>query len=108
EFVELLNTAIAFANGKKNHVFVVSIPDYGVTPFGMAGDPQKIAQEIDAYNAINKQESEQAGVNYTDITPISRGAATDPSLVAEDGLHPSAKMYTAWVNLLEVAVQNKF
>lgn len=108
EFVELLNTAISFADGKKNHVFVFSIPDYGVTPFGMAGNPQKTAQEIDAYNAINKEESEKAGVNYTDITPISRQAATQPDLVATDGLHPSAKMYTEWVNLLEVAVKNKF
>ncbi|RVU01928.1 SGNH/GDSL hydrolase family protein [Mucilaginibacter limnophilus] len=108
EFVELLNTAISFANGKKDHVFVVSIPDYGVTPFGMSRDPQKIAQEIDAYNAINKEESVKAGVNYVDITPISRQAATQPDLVAADGLHPSAKMYTAWVNLLEPAVEKQF
>ncbi|MCD8740624.1 SGNH/GDSL hydrolase family protein [Mucilaginibacter roseus] len=106
EFITLLNTAIGYANNNKAHVFVLSIPDYGVTPYAQNSDKEKIAREIDSYNAINKQEAEKFGVKYIDITPISRKAANDPELVASDGLHPSAKMYAEWVTLLAPAVAN--
>ena len=98
EFKELLQTAINFANGNKKHVFVVSIPDWGVTPFGKSSGKniQTIGLEIDAFNAIAKEETSALGINYTDITPASRNATTDLSLVASDGLHPSGKMYTEW------------
>jgi len=98
-FVQLLHTAINFVNGDSTRVFVLSIPDYGVTPFA-AGRDSIIGPEIDEFNAINKIESIQAGVNYLDITAISREAATDPTLIAPDGLHPSGKMYTLWVQQL--------
>jgi lysophospholipase L1-like esterase len=105
EFIQLLNTAIAHANGNKNRVFVVSIPDWGVTPFADGRDRSQIAREIDQFNAINKQETQKVGVAYIDITPISKQAA-DASLNAEDGLHPSAKMYGLWVQeLLPVIVK---
>lgn len=97
EFVQLLNTALNYAKGNKKRVFVISIPDWGVTPFAKGQDATQIAKEIDAYNSINKEESLKAGVSYTDITPTSRQAITDLSLVATDGLHPSGKMYTLWV-----------
>jgi len=102
EFSELLQTAIAFANGDKSRVFVVSIPDWGVTPFGHQATktPQTIAAEIDAFNLANREITLAAGVSYTDITPGSRKAETDLSLVAGDGLHPSAKMYADWANAL--------
>jgi len=98
EFKELLQTAINYANGNKKHVFVVSIPDWGVTPFGKSSGraAATIAQEIDAFNAINKEETLAQGISYTDITPASRNAATDLALVASDGLHPSGKMYADW------------
>jgi lysophospholipase L1-like esterase len=107
EFVQLLNTAIASAGGNKLKVFVLSIPDYSVTPFAASSNKAQIASQIDQFNAINKDESTKAGVNYLDITPISRQAATDPTLIAFDGLHPSAKMYALWVGLLtqQVALQ---
>ena len=98
-FITLLHTAINFAGGDSTRVFVLSIPDYGVTPFGKSNQ-STISPEIDQFNAINKQESINAGVNYLDITGISREAATDLSLVASDGLHPSGTMYTLWVNQL--------
>jgi lysophospholipase L1-like esterase len=63
-------------------------------------DPERIAEEIDAYNAIKRQETGQAGVAFVDVTPISRRAAEDPSLIAGDGLHPSGKMYAEWVELI--------
>ncbi|HTD98626.1 MAG TPA: SGNH/GDSL hydrolase family protein [Mucilaginibacter sp.] len=99
KFAQVLNTAITFANGDKTRVFVLSIPDYGVTPFA-GGNEASIGPEIDQFNAINKDISTKAGVNYLDITGISRQAATDPSLIANDGLHPSPKMYQLWVEQL--------
>lgn len=106
KFQQVLNTAINFANGNKNRVFVLSIPDYGVTPFA-GGNDSIIGPQIDQFNAINKQISTDAGVNYLDITPISREAATDRTLIAGDGLHPSGKMYQLWMNLLESLVAAK-
>lgn len=107
EFKELLQTAIGYANGNKKHVFVVSIPDWGVTPFGKDSgkNQQTVTLEIDAFNAINKEETLVLGMSYTDITPGSRFAATDLSLVATDGLHPSGKMYAEWA--LKVAREVK-
>ena len=102
EFVELLNTAISYAGGNKQHVFVLSIPDWGVTPFAKNGgyDAQKVGAEIDAFNAINKQEAGNLSVTYADITPASREASYDPGLIASDGLHPSDRMYSLWVSQL--------
>lgn len=110
EFKALLQTALAFAGQNKKHVFVVSIPDWGVTPFGKNSgrDIQAIAQEIDAFNAINKEETLALGISYTDITPASRNALTDASLVASDGLHPSGKMYGEWAIKVANAVQQNF
>lgn len=96
EFEELLRTAIALAGGDKSRVFVVSIPDYGYTPFGK--DKQTtISAGIDAFNAVNKSIAQKLGVKYIFITDISRKGLTEPDLVAADGLHPSGKMYGAWV-----------
>jgi len=96
EFTALLNRAIEFAGGIKNHVVVVSIPDWGVTPFAADRDRDKIAEEIDAFNAINRKISASHGVHYVDITPSSRLAKTELDLVAGDGLHPSGKEYSRW------------
>jgi len=95
-FAQLLQTAITYAKGDKTRVFVLSLPDWGVTPFA-GGEDATIGPEIDAFNAINLQESQNAGVNYFSITAISRQAATDPALLAADGLHPSGLMYAEWV-----------
>lgn len=98
-FSQLLQTAIQLAGNKPTHVFVLSIPDYRVTPFG--GNNPNISQQIDAYNAINKQVTQSVtGVNYIDITPASRLAATDRTLIAIDGLHPSGKQYKLWAQQL--------
>lgn len=105
EFAELLETAIDFAGGDPQKVFVVSIPDYGVTPFGQRGDPEDIAREIDDYNQIAKQITEDANVRYFNITPISRTAAEDHALVAYDGLHPSGKMYLQWSEIIFPGVE---
>lgn len=99
KFAQVLNTAIGFAKGDTSRVFVISIPDYGVTPFAQGRD-YIIGPQIDQFNFINKTISLKAGVHYLNITDISRQAATDLSLVAGDGLHPSGKMYTLWIQQL--------
>lgn len=96
EFENLLQQAISFAGGDNSHVIVLSIPDWGVTPFAGDRDRGQIARDIDAYNAANKQISAKYGVHYIDITPETRKAGGDASLLAEDGLHPSGKAYGEW------------
>ena len=98
EFTLLLTRAIQYAGNKPTHVFVLSIPDYSVTPFASGSDKEQIAAEIDQYNLVNKSISLQLGVNYLDITPISR--ESEPALIASDGLHPSGKQYKRWADLL--------
>ena len=106
EFKQLLTLAIGFAEGDAAKVRVVSIPDWGVTPFAAkeGRDAARVAEEIDAYNGINKLVSMAMGVTYIDITPHSRLAANDLSLLAVDELHPSGKMYAEWVTQLLVTL----
>ncbi|HEY1869671.1 MAG TPA: GDSL-type esterase/lipase family protein [Chitinophagaceae bacterium] len=98
QFESLLKQAINFANNKQDHVIVISIPDWGVTTFAKNSgrNQQQVSKEIDEYNIANKQVSEAYKANYIDITPSTREAAQDLSLLAEDGLHPSAKEYAKW------------
>lgn len=99
-FPELLQRAIGFAGGRKERVFVISIPDYSYTPLYQAHH-ETISDGIDQFNDANRKVSLAAGVHYFDITPISRQGLRDPELVAPDGLHPSGKQYAAWVKLME-------
>jgi lysophospholipase L1-like esterase len=96
-FSELLDRAIAFAGGDPKKVIVVSIPDWGVTPFAKDRQPEKIAGEIDRFNAINREETARAKARYVDVTTVSRLRA---GLIAGDGLHPSGEMYTEWAKLV--------
>jgi len=107
EFESLLKQAIQFAGGNANRVIVVSIPDWGVTPFANGRDRAQIAKEIDDYNAANRYISEIYKVHYIDITPGSREAATDLSLVAGDGLHPSAKEYAKWAQKVFAVIKQQ-
>ena len=97
-FKFLLNKAIEYAGGDPDRVIVFSIPDWGVTPFASGRDEAKIASEIDAFNLVNFEETEKTGAHYVDITPVSRRAKNDDSLIAPDGLHPSGAMYAEWAN----------
>ena len=107
EFRSLLERAVKFARGNKFRVFVVSIPDYGVTPFGKSRDSEKIAREIDQYNQANKMITEEMDILYFDITPISRKAENDSELIAKDGLHPSGKMYSEWLDLIYPEIKSR-
>ena len=93
-FTNLVQKAIAFANNNNTHVFVLSIPDYGVTPFG--NTLKDVSKQIDQFNTINKEVSKTFGVNYTNITGISRYDAIDSTTVAWDDMHPSGKQYAQW------------
>ena len=96
QFRVLLKTAVQFADNHKDHVLVLSIPDWGVTPAGVSRNRQQIALEIDAFNVIALEECQAAGVVFVDITPESRTALNQASLVASDELHFSGKMYKLW------------
>ncbi|MDW7694337.1 SGNH/GDSL hydrolase family protein [Flammeovirgaceae bacterium SG7u.111] len=106
EFEELLIQSISFTQNRPERVFVVSIPDYGVTPFASARDSQKIALELDNYNEKASEICEKYQVAFYNITPYSRTAKNDEALLASDGLHPSGKMYTGWVNIFWKDVKN--
>jgi len=104
-FNECLEKAIGFAGDKKNRVFVLSIPDYSVTPFAANSDITQIRTEIDEFNAINKAITLSYDISYIDITPLTREAENDTSLIAADGLHPSAKEYAKWAELLATEIK---
>ena len=99
EFGELIDQSIYFAGNDTGRVIVLSIPDWGVTPFASGRDREKIAGEIDQYNAINKEITLSRGIVWVDVTAVSRLAENDRTLIAGDGLHPSGTMYTEWVRL---------
>jgi lysophospholipase L1-like esterase len=99
QFSFLLNKSIEYAGGDPKRVIVLSIPDWGVTPFASNRDREQIAQQINEFNSVNREESEKAGAHYINVTPISREAVNDPALIASDGLHPSGRMYTEWAKL---------
>lgn len=100
QFRGLLEIAVALAGEKPASVIVVSIPDWGVTPFGAGRDPAAISEAIDQFNTVNRAEAKAGGARYVDISECSRKAKTDSSLTASDGLHPSGAMYRLWTDLL--------
>ena len=104
-FTDLLNKAIALAGNRRTHVFVLSIPDYGITPFG--NNEKEISDQINEFNAINKDVTISQGISYTDVTTISRNDAGDASMIAYDGLHPSGKQYAQWALALDSMMYEK-
>ena len=96
----LVARAVAYAGGEPRRVVMLSIPDWGVTPFaaGMGRDAANVAREIDAYNEAARAVCAEAGVAFIDITPLTREAATRPELLASDGLHPSGLDYQRWAH----------
>lgn len=99
----LFDQAIAYSKKGKEGVFVLSIPDYGATPYG-SSRAKSIGQAIDEWNAVYKKVALEYQLPWHDITPISRKATEDRSLVAGDGLHPSGKMYQLWVDQISTKV----
>ena len=107
EFDQLLQQAIQFAGGNPEHVYVLSIPDWGATPFAEGRDRAKITSEIDQFNVANLKIAQQYKVHYIEITAGTREAKQDLSLVAEDKLHPSKKEYARWADKLSRAIEQR-
>ena len=98
EFIEILEKSLKLVENRTERLFVVSIPDWGASPYGLGTDRTKVSKEIDEFNSVVKEESEKRGLRYFDITAISRRALIDRTLIASDELHPSGKMYKLWVD----------
>jgi lysophospholipase L1-like esterase len=98
----VLERAMGFGGRDPRRVIVISIPDWGVTPFAASDRRGAVAieREIEAFNRIIRDAARSRGASFVDVTPDSRRAADDPSLLAPDRLHPSGKMYAAWVQLI--------
>ncbi len=107
EFRKLLEQAIGFGAGDKDRVFVLSVPDWGVTPAADRSRKEEIAMDIDRFNKINKEISDSLGVKYFDITPISRTADNKLELVAKDGLHFSKKMHELWLHIIYADIKKQ-
>jgi lysophospholipase L1-like esterase len=96
ELRQLLATAVQFAGGRAGHVVVLSIPDWGQTPFAKNRDAAQISREIDQFNAVARDECRQAGIAYVDITFLTRAAAGDASQFTTDGLHYTGPQMRLW------------
>jgi len=99
-FTRLLQVAIELTSGHPEHVIVLSIADYSMTPFAQSMDTEAIRSEIAAFNVINHQLSIEAAAQYVELGASSQHAIQDPALLADDGLHPSGKMYALWAHII--------
>jgi lysophospholipase L1-like esterase len=108
QFEALLERATSFADGRRDRVLVLSIPDWGVTPFAAQSgrDTARIARELDAFNATAARLCAARGIAFVDIAPISRARGAEPAMLTDDGLHPSSAMYSEWTaDALPVALR---
>lgn len=104
-FEPLLERAVAFAGGDPGRVVVVSIPDWGVSPFAVGRDRAAIARELDEFNGIARSTAGQRGARWVDVTAASRAAGDAPEAYADDGLHPSGAAYAEWARLVAPAAR---
>ena len=102
-FKVLVDKALSFVEGDVKRMFIVSIPDYGFTPFGHEKQ-QEISLQLNNFNEISKKIADLKGIKYFYITDISRRGIEEPNLIASDGLHPSAEMYQEWVELMKLDI----
>lgn len=105
-FEELVKKSIALAYDRSKCVFVLSIPDYSVTPRVQFADTARISAEINSFNEVNKEVAQKYQCNYLYITDLTKEAKNDRSLLASDGLHPSGKEYEKWAQLLAPMIKN--
>ena len=104
EFEEILTRSVSLAGQKPSRVFVLSIPDWGLTPFAKGRDSDKITHEIAGFNNINRILARQLSVNYIDVTSGSPETGTNLPYLAKDGLHPSSKAYKRWAEMLATSM----
>lgn len=108
EFEHLLQRAIQFANNQPQHVFVLSIPDWGVTPFAEGRNRNEIAAAIDAYNKVCETSAAHFNTHYIDITTSQRVDGAQDDFLAADKLHPSGKEYAKWAAKLAAAIKQEW
>jgi len=96
EFKRLLGKATVFAGGRAGRVMVLSIPDWGQSPFASGMNRQLIAQQIDQFNAVALEECQRVGIEFVNITPLTRNAGADPTQFVDDGLHYTGTSMTPW------------
>ena len=108
EFPDLVTRATTLAGNHADHVVVLTIPDYSVTPFGQRLDPDVIRSEIASYNGFISATLDSTAVNLINVTDISVQAAEDTTLTARDGLHPSGAQYALWVGVIRPVVAALF
>jgi acyl-CoA thioesterase-1 len=107
DYRSLIDTAIKYAGGDTNHVFVISIPNYGYTPFGSA-KREEITADLEVFNRLSQQICEEQGIDFYNVTDISLAAATREDYLASDNLHPSKEQYADWVSSFLARVIDKF
>ncbi|MEY4552104.1 MAG: hypothetical protein RL099_432 [Bacteroidota bacterium] len=107
-FVSLLQSAITLTGNKAKRVFVISIPDWGITPFASGRDRKEIATEIDNYNLICEKNAKAYGAHYINITDAYRLDGNKPDYLSYDGLHPSKLEYNKWAIKLTQQITNVF
>jgi hypothetical protein len=100
DLIFLVKKAIQWTGGNPQRVVLLSIPDWGVTPFAADRDKNQIASEIDGFNHILLDAAEQFRVSHIDVTSSTRQSGTDLSFLTSDQLHPSGKEYYTWACLL--------
>lgn len=99
-FVFLLDQMLSVLPNKKR-LLVVTIPDFGVTPTGSRyARGRDISKGISRFNEVVTEEAKNRGLTTVDVFPLSKKMGEDESLVAPDGLHPSAKEYAEWEKII--------
>jgi acyl-CoA thioesterase I len=99
-FSYLLDQMLAVLPNKKR-LLVVTIPDFGVTRTGPKySRGRNIHEGIINFNQIVTEETRKRGLSVVDVFPLSKKMGKDKSLVAKDGLHPSAKEYAEWEKII--------
>ena len=101
----LLRKAIHLANNQPDHVIVISIPDWGATPFAAGKDTATIRGEIDLFNQSCEASAKKANVHFINITEETRKANRDLSLVANDQLHYAGKEYAIWAEKIAAIIR---
>lgn len=108
QFSEILSDAISLVSFKRSNLYVLSIPDWGLTDFARDRDRLEITRQISMFNHLIAEIVEQEGVEFIDITTEYTATLYDSTLLAEDGLHPSPAEYARWANLLFERISKKF
>lgn len=107
-FLSILKSAIVLTGNKPKRVFVMSIPDWGITPFAFGRDRKAIADEINNYNKVCENFAKSYGANFINITDDYRIDGYKTEYLAVDGLHPSKLEYTKWAIKLTQQIVNVF